>query len=194
MFEKPPLVRIPHGSIPRLVLVRIPFRGFDCHPTSHGAPRRNAMGSNPIARTHTHTPLLIPCPTRSRPVHGTSASVPQWQSSGLWNRPPGFDSRQRHLCFAFSQPATRPKDLLDLASQKRGTGGNRTPFSRTQAGNRTSRPQSHRWIYEPRQNGIRTRTNPVMLPCGIRTRGCFSTLTLQLVGVERTVRTNRCNW
>ena len=116
----------------------------------------------------------------SIPGSGTSASVPQWQSSGLWNRPPGFDSRQRHLCFASSQPATRPKDLLDLASQKRGTGGNRTPFSRTQAGNRTSRPQSHRWIHErppPRQNGIRTRTNPVMLPYGIRTRIGFQFLT-----------------
>ena len=29
----------------------------------------------------------------------------------------------------------------------------------------------------PRQNGIRTRTNPVMLPCGIRTRGGFQFLT-----------------
>ena len=172
-------VRIP-GSYPDFgILVRIPFSGnrlpiWHLVPHSTRCQWHNSMGSNPNRRCISMEEY--------RPVEPVirvrfPAAAPLFLAFHVHRghaaqRPPGLGNTKKH----------------------KGTGGNRTPFSRTQAGNHTSRPQSHRRWKTPAQNGIRTRTNPGMLPCGIRTRACFSTLTFQLVGVERTVPTNRCNW
>ena len=155
-------------------------------------------GSYPVFGESIANPPQHQVPTAQQ--HGIESQSPLYLNgrvpacgTGYPGSIPGSGTLVLHPC---TPGARGPKTSWpwQYKTKQEGTGGNRTPFSRTQAGNRTSRPQSHRRLKAPAQNGIRTRTNPGMRPCGIRTRACFSKITFQLVGVERTVRTNRCNW